>query len=76
MKSIGDEYVKNAKQADTKYFGEDNGPVTRRLNQIGPILGIAAGRFGELSETGHKLVHTMAESRVAKLTLAWDRGKM
>ena len=73
--SIGEEYEKNAKNADTKYFGEENGPVSRRLHQIGPILGIAAGRFGELSDTGHKLVHTMAEARVAKLSLAWDRGE-
>ena len=75
VKSIGEEYNKNARNADIKYFGGENGPVTRRLTQIGPILGIAAGRFGELSDTGHKLIHTMAEARVNKLNLSWDRGE-
>ena len=40
------------------YFGaaDSQGPITRRLATIGPILGIAAGRFGQLSESGHALV--------------------
>ena len=75
VSSIGEEYVKNARASDIKYFGGENGPVSRRLAQIGPILGIAAGRFGELSDSGHKLVHTLAEARVSKLNLAWDRGE-
>ena len=33
--SIGEQYVKNAKSADVKYFGGENGPVSRRLAQKG-----------------------------------------
>ena len=49
------------------------GPVSRRLTEVGPILGVAAGRFGELSDTGQKLV--LAEARVKKLNLARARGE-
>ena len=77
--AIGEEYEDNAKAADAKYFGvhdgQGQGPVSRRLALVGPIFGIAAGRFGELSDSGQALVTTMAEARVRKQELAWGRGE-
>ena len=75
--AIGEEYEKNAKAADEKYHGvhDGHGPVSRRLASVGPILGVAAGRFGELSASGQTLLTTMAESRVKKQDLAWGRGE-
>ena len=74
---IGEEYEANAKSADERYFDTHNGqgPVMRRLALIGPILGVAAGRYGELSSSGQTLVKTMAEARVKKQDLAWARGE-
>ena len=47
----------------------------RRLSTVGPILGVAAGRYGELSLSGQKLVTILAEARVKKQDLAWARGE-
>ena len=67
MAAIGDEYKDNAKAADIKFFGinDGHGPVMSRLS-VGPNLGVAAGRFGELSASGQGLVTTIAEARVKK----------
>jgi hypothetical protein len=46
----------------------------RRLAAVGPILGVAAGRFGKLSVSGQALVTTIAEARVKKQELAWARA--
>ena len=64
MAAIGDEYEDNAKAADIKFFGVDDGqgPVISRLASVGPILGVTARRFGELSASGHALVTTIAEA--------------
>lgn len=73
---IANEYKDNARKADRRYFEveDGHGPVSRRLAEVGPILGVAAGRFGELSDSGHKLVSTLADARVKKIDLARARG--
>ena len=75
--AISEEYEANAKAADTKYFGisDGQGPVMRRLVTVGPIIGVAAGRYGELSASGQALVSTMAAARVKKQDLALARGE-
>ena len=73
--AIGNEYSSAAKAADQKYYQTDAGPITQRLHQISPILGVAFGRFGEASESVHKLVDTMAEARVENQLRAWRRGE-
>ena len=77
MTAIGEEYSNNAKSHDEKYFDihDGTGPVMRRLGLVGPILGVAAGRYGELSASGQTLVTTMAEARVKQQDLAWARGE-
>ena len=38
-------------------------------------MGVAAGRFGELSDSGQQLISVMAEARVKKMDLARNRGE-
>ena len=74
---IGSEYEDKAKKADRRYFGvnDGSGPVASRLAEVGPIMGVAAGRFGELSDSGQELISIMAEARVKKMDLALNRGE-
>ena len=72
--AIGQEYKNAASAADQKYYNTDNGPISQRLNTIS-LLGVAFGRFGEASESVHKLVATMAEARCVKQELAYARGE-
>ena len=72
--AITREYSNHARDADRKYYDTDNGPIGRRLDQIGPIEPAVFGRFGEACDELHKLVSVMAEARVAKQNLAWSRG--
>ena len=44
-----------------------------RLAQVGPIVGMAWGRFGEASKTVHSLVEVMAKDKVKQQNLAWRR---
>ena len=64
-----------AKAADLKYYQTEAGPITQRLNQISPIIGVAFGRFGEASESVHKLVDVMTTARVESQARAWRRGE-
>ena len=73
--ATGNEYSAAAKAADVKYYQTEAGPITQRLHQISPILGIAFGRFGEASESVHKLVDVMVEARVENQLRAWRRGE-
>ena len=72
--AISQEYKNAATAADQKYYNTDNGPISQRLNTIS-LVGVAFGRFGEASESVHKLVATMAEARCAKQELAYARGE-
>ena len=73
--AIGKEYREAAEAADLRYYGTDAGPITQRLAQL-TLTGVAFGRFGEASDTVHKLVAIMAKTRVEKQTLAWGRGEV
>ena len=73
--AIEQEYRRAAKAADLKYYQTEAGPITQRLNQISPILGVAFGRFGEASESVHKLVDVMTTARVESQARAWRRGE-
>ena len=53
-----------------KYYQTENGPISQRLNTI-TILGVAFGRFGEASDSVHKLV----ESRCKQQELGYARGE-
>ena len=71
---ISQEYIKNAKAADLKYFGVEQGPVSMRLASM-PLTGMAFGMFGEASKSIHDTIQVMAESRVAQQNRAWARGE-
>ena len=47
-------------------------PIWRDMDAI---LGVSFGRFGEASDTVHKLVSTMAEARCKQQELAYARGE-
>ena len=74
MTEISQEYIKNAKAADLKYFGVEQGPVSMRLASM-PLTGMAFGMFGEASKSIHDTIQVMAESRVAQQNRAWARGE-
>ena len=73
--AVRKEYADAAKTADRKHFGTDSGPVTARLAAVGPVVGMAWGRYCEASQSVHRIVQTMAEARVKKQNLAWGRGE-
>ena len=43
---------------------EQKGPVEKRLDEFGDLLGLCYGAWGESSEGVHQLVQTLAESRL------------
>ena len=52
---------------DVDIIGIDSsrkGPVERRLEEYGDLLGLCFGAWGEASEGVHQLVQTLAESRL------------
>lgn len=73
--AITQEYNSAARQADLRYYNTEAGPITQRLAQISPIVGVAFGRFSEASESVHKLVDVMTEARVESQNRAWRRGE-
>ena len=59
------EYRRKAKAVDVDIIGIDSsrkGPVERRLEEYGDLLGLCFGAWGEASEGVHQLVQTLAES--------------
>ena len=61
------EYRKKARKVDHDLLGlptEQKGPVERRLDEFGEVLGLCFGAWGEASEDVHRLVQTLAESRL------------
>ena len=62
------EYRKKASNIDHDIIGisrEERGPVERRLEEFGTLLGICFGAWGEASEDVHLLIQVLAESRLA-----------
>ena len=61
------EYRRKAKKVDQEVLGlpeGQKGPVERRLDEFGELLGLCFGAWGEASEGVHRLVQTLAESRL------------
>ena len=61
------EYRKKARKVDQEVLGlaeGEKGPVERRLDDFGGLLGLCFGAWGEASEGVHQLVQSLAESRL------------
>ena len=61
------EYKRKAKKVDQEVLGlpvEQKGPVERRLEEFGELLGLCFGAWGEGSEGVHTLIQTLAEYRL------------
>ena len=67
------EYTRHAKEADRKYFGVDQGPVSQHLATMN-LEGMAFGMMGEGSKSVHQTIQVMAEARVAQQNRACGRG--
>ena len=70
------DYRRKAKKVDQEVLGvgrEVRGPVERRLEEHGELLGLCFGAWGEANEGVHQLVQSLAESRIAFLGL--QRGR-
>jgi len=62
------EYRRKARDVDKEAResrGSEKGPVERRLEEFGDLLGLVFGAWGEASESVHHLVQILAESRLA-----------
>ena len=67
------EYRRKARNVDREFVGTPEGevgPVERRLNEYGDIIGLVVGSWGEGSEDLHNLVQMLAEARVTSQCLA------
>ena len=61
------EYARKARSVDTQYGGVPQGvegPVLQRLQSYGRIRGYVVGRWGEMSEDLHVLIHDIAKCRL------------
>ena len=61
------EYKRKAKKVDQEVIGipeDQKGPVERRLEEFGELLGLCFGAWGEGSEGVHTLIQTLAEQRL------------
>ena len=75
-RGLQSEYRKKASNIDHDIIGvskDERGPVERRLEEFGTLLGICFGAWGEASEDVHLLIQALAESRLAFQGL--QRGK-
>ena len=63
---LQNEYRNKAKKVDQEVLGlvGQKGPVERRLEEFGGLLGLCFGAWGEASEGVHQLVQTLAEARL------------
>ena len=60
-------YMRKARLVDVDVIGVDcsrKGPVERKLEVYGDLLGLCFGAWGEGSDGVHQLVQTLAESRL------------
>ena len=61
------EYRRKAKKVDDQMQsarGDQKGPVERRLDEFGELIGLCFGAWGEASEDIHWLIQMVAESRL------------
>ena len=61
------EYKLKARKVDQEVLGvggDQKGPLERRLEEYGELLGLCFGAWGEGSEQVHQLVQVLAESRL------------
>ena len=75
-KQLPADYRRKAKKVDQEVLGierEVRGPVERRLEEYGDLIGLCFGAWGEASEDVHKLVQSLAECRLTFLGL--QRGR-
>lgn len=71
-KGLQMEYRRKAKKVDQDLLGvatEEKGPVERRLDEFGSLVGLCFGAWGEASTDVHKLIQTLAEARLKFLGL-------
>ena len=69
-------YRRKARKVDQDVLGissEERGPVERRLDEFGDLLGLCFGAWGEASDGVHKLAQTIAEARLKFLGLQQGR---
>ncbi len=62
------EYRRKARDVDKEareMRHEDKGPVERRLEEFGDLMGLVFGAWGEASDMVHHLVQMLAESRLS-----------
>ena len=63
------EYRRKAARIDREVRGTEDGvtgPLQRRLESYGPLLGLVVGAWGEASNDLHNLVQTLADARLQK----------
>ena len=74
--AVPGEYAAKARAMDLE-LGVDVtstvGPVSRRLQEVGPVISLCFGGFAEVSEGVHELVKTLAQERLKKEGLALGR---
>ena len=61
------DYRRKARDADKETrerTGDQRGPVERRLEEFGDLIGLVFGAWGEASEGVHRLIQAMAEARM------------
>ena len=73
---LANEYRKKARTVDRDYGGTmagEVGPIERKLEEYGDLLGLVVGKWNEGSDDLHNLIQCMAESRVRAVGLARGR---
>ena len=61
------EYATTARDMDLELgVTEGQGPVSRRLQEVGPVIPLVFGGFAEVSEGVHKMVDLLSKSRLKK----------
>ena len=66
-KGLQMEYNRKARKVDQellKVGDGEKGPVERRLDEFGELIGLCFGAWGEASTDVHNLIQTLAESRL------------
>ena len=71
-------YAAKARNCDSLYCGTQpgqTGPVLRRLQTYGDVVGFCVGKWGELSQSLHDLIHHLAKARLQLRDLQRPLGK-
>ena len=72
----GAEYRRPLEKLDRRYHGVQQGqtgPLVRRLDSYGPLIGLVVGAFQEGSKDLHALLNTLADSQLRARGLARGR---